>query len=110
MILEFDLPFDTPEAREQCARRLGRLVSVYDIDPYKPNEDDDRYWTIDSGNDWKVKFFVLHPNRVQIRYRYNHPSRDLETPLAGWIIARWGGKIVEGPSISGPFAPKVYLP
>lgn len=110
MTIEFDTPFDTPEARATCALRLGRLVSVGDITPYKPNEDDDHYWTIDSGNDWKVTFFPDHPTRVHIRYRYNRLNRDMETPLAGWIMARWGGKIVEGPSSYGPFAPQVALP
>jgi hypothetical protein len=107
MIIEFDIPFDSPEARKQCATRLGRLVSVNDIEPYKPNEDDDLYWTIDSGNDWKVKFFADNPKRVQIRFRYNRPERDLETPLSNWIMARWGGKMIEGPSVYGPFMPRI---
>jgi hypothetical protein len=41
--------------------------------PYKPNEHDDCYWTLDHGNDWKVKF-DLEDNSIEIIHRYKNEN------------------------------------
>lgn len=55
------------------------------FEPYKPNERDDYYWTLDAANDWKIKFFPLQPDRFSIIYRYQGEKNRAEEALAEWL-------------------------
>lgn len=63
--------------------------------PYCPNENDTWFWTIDSGNDWKVKFFEDDPNAFEIIYRYQCAANQFEEALAGWLKVRMRAEIYE---------------
>lgn len=93
----------TPGARESFASLLTDILQAgnhLDEVPYRPNGDrDDTFWTLDSGNDWKVVFYPDQPNLFRLTYRYNHPTNDHEAALAGWLVARYDMVIV-GESIS----------
>lgn len=60
--------------------------------PYKPNEHDDSFWTVDDGNDWKVKFFNDDLNLIEIIHRYR--NKEAINNLTYWLSYRIGG-IVE---------------
>lgn len=38
--------------------------------PYMPNEGNDLFWTIDQGNDYKIKFFDDDSSKVELVHRY----------------------------------------
>lgn len=60
------------------------------FEPYKPNEQDDSLWTLDQGNDWKVKF---HDKRkMEVIHRYHNESATKALSL--WIAYRTGGIIL----------------
>ena len=56
--------------------------------PYMPNTDDTLFWTIDTSNDWKVKFFRpnedFEPNQFEVIYRYSRKERVPE--MLNWAI------------------------
>lgn len=57
--------------------RFAKIVSNLfphssNFDPYKPNEWDDSFWTLDQGNDYKLKFLSDEPNKVELRHRYDN--------------------------------------
>ena len=83
--------------RQHMAESIARFLN-YDKDfkPYCPNEHDDFYWTIDSGNDWKIQFLKDQPHRLQIRYRYQNADRNPhEEALIPWLVYRLGAKFVD---------------
>ncbi len=114
MLLQFKHPtFATPESRVEWANLLSLVVEGRRIDesfsPYKPNVNDDTYWTVDRGNDWKVSF-PSNSRQFVIRYRYNNPTADKEAALAGWLSARFGCEILGEVSQAKPFPVQVVLP
>jgi hypothetical protein len=40
------------------------------FEPYKPNKDNYLFWTLDQGNDYKVKFFRDKPCELELIHRY----------------------------------------
>jgi len=81
--------------REAIAKHFA-LIYNGDLDrnkecPYMPNKGDDKYWTIDLNNDWKVKFFNEYqnyspygPNQFEVVYRY---SREEAVPaITAWAL------------------------
>ena len=60
--------------------------------PYKPMEHDDSFWTVDEGNDWKVRFFHDEPDTFAIVHRYD--NQQAIAALAGWLAYRLDGIIV----------------
>ena len=65
--------------------------SLADI-PYMPNEGDSTFWTIDMGNNWKIKFFDDEPDVFEVIHRYQ--NKQAIAALAGWLAFRLGGKIL----------------
>ena len=71
--------------------------------PYKPNEWDNSFWTIDAGNDWKIKFFEDNDNVFEIIHRYQINDKnntqysavnEAVKSLAGFLAYRLSGKLV----------------
>lgn len=65
--------------------------------PYKPNESDDYYWTIDSANNWKVTFPLDEPQVIQLSYRYSTHDDAKELTFARWLEFRGGLSIINPP-------------
>jgi hypothetical protein len=71
--------------------------------PYMPNEGDTLFWTVDSHNDWKIKFKEGDQKTFEVihRYQINDPSRANEhnsvneavKSLAGWLAYRLSGTV-----------------
>jgi hypothetical protein len=85
-----DLSSDT--ARKAMAKYLSCIVDGNDDKqlPYMPNEGDTTFWTVDSGNDWKVCFFPDDPHVFGIKYRYQCEGLPYEQKLADWLGVRAG--------------------
>ncbi len=97
MKLKSSYPLDTGIIRRQLVDIISDILeagSCYDFTPYHPDHDE-LFWTVDSGNDWKVKFFHDDPYSFRLTYRYaNHGwGGGKEAALAGWLKVRLG---VEG--------------
>jgi len=69
----------------------GLMNNNRTFEHYMPNDGDDSFWTVDDGNDWKVKFNSDCPNEMEIIHRYNK-LKAIEN-LAGWIAYRTGGEV-----------------
>lgn len=98
MKLRYPFPLNVPAARKSLVDLLSATIQARRNDtfePYCPNEHDDTYWTLDSGNDWKVQFgFDPDPCVFNLRYRYE-AGTPKEAALAGWLVARvWGMEVV----------------
>lgn len=63
------------------------------FEPYMPNEGDDTFWTVDMGNDWKVKFFDDNLRVMEIYHRY-HVKEAIEA-LATWVAYKTGGEVLK---------------
>jgi hypothetical protein len=74
--------FKNENRRINFAEFLSYTIQGAEFKIYKPNEDDSYYWTLDSGNNWKVKFFPDELDCVEIIYRY---GRHAEEKLIGWL-------------------------
>ncbi len=77
--------------RESFAKDLSFFINKWGFDPYKPNENDDSFWTIDSNNDWKVKFH--NDTEFELAYRYDRGyDCDIKKPsylLSNWVAWKW---------------------
>lgn len=71
----------------------GRAISGI---PYNPNEADTHFWTLDSGNDWKLRFFNDQPDTIEVSYRY---GGEKEQAFAYWLQFRLRAEI-HGPGLS----------
>lgn len=60
-----------------------------------PNEGDTTYWTLDGGNNWKLKFYPEQPEVFEIIYRYQCEANPFEEALAGWLKVRIHAEPVE---------------
>lgn len=84
------------EARKRLVDFLSVTIEGRKDDtfaPYRPNEDDDYYWTLDSGNNWKVKFLPDEPNCFEVIHRYQCAANPFEQALAAWLVVRLGLEI-----------------
>lgn len=69
--------------------------------PYKPNELNDSFWTIDSGNDWKIKFYKEDNSIFEIIHHYQINDNKTEyssvneavKSLAGLLAYRLNGTV-----------------
>lgn len=90
--------FSTPEARKRFVEFLSTTIEGRkgngEFEPYKPNEHDDTFWTLDSGNNWKIKFFRETPDVFELIYRYQCKENSYEEALAGWLKVRIGASVV----------------
>ena len=84
--------FTEAKERKYYATLLSRLIAGRESDhvPYLPNEHNDYFWTLDTGNDWKVKFFPGDDEKFAITYRYEGTSNTAEERFAGWLEHRLG--------------------
>lgn len=97
MKLKSPRSYSTAHSRERFAEYLSAILQVgkdRTFQPYKPNADDDLYWTLDAGNDWKVRFMPDDSGIFEIRYRYSVGNPEQEAALAGWLKARIGVEVV----------------
>lgn len=101
--------FNVTEKREFIATLASAMVeasgekSPYKREglPYKPNDWDDSFWTIDSGNDWKIKFYSEDKSIFEIIHRYQINDNRTEyssvneavKSLAGLLAYRLSGKV-----------------
>lgn len=81
------------EDRGDFARQLSFFLDHRGFNPYKPNINDDSFWTIDANNDWKVSFYNDTEFELSYRYetRYDISNQD-EKPshlLSKWIAWKW---------------------
>ena len=78
--------------RERLIQILSKLLDPLEkhFEPYKPNANDDTFWTLDTGNNWKVQFFPEQPNLFELRFRYQCPTQQYEEALAAWLAIRFG--------------------
>jgi hypothetical protein len=98
------------DRRKNLAIDLSKFLNLREFQPYCPNEKDDFFWTIDGGNDWKLKFLEDQPNRVQIWYRYHAMGRNPhEEALIPWLVVRLGAKLVckDGTTVGAEDWPKL---
>lgn len=80
--------------RERMMDIISTIIQGYQdkhFKPYRPNEGDDNYWTLDSGNDWKIHFLTSEPLTFEIRYRYQSKAHPYEEALAGWLMVKLYG-------------------
>ena len=98
MLLAIKSNLSTAEAKASLVALLSMNIGGHEyIDgfrPYQPNKTDDNYWTLDSGNDWKAKFFPEKPKQIEIRYRYQCKGNHYEEALAGWLKVLIGAEPV----------------
>lgn len=92
MLLTNKTDYTDPKARKDLVDFLSHTIEGHDhhgsFEPYMPNERDDFYWTLDSNNNWKVKFFPDQPKYFEIIYRYQCAGNPFEEALAGWLKVR----------------------
>lgn len=107
MILQFRASkFDTVESRKKIVESIAfflRHGKDDDFQPYTPNGlgkpeitlADSDFWTVDSGNDWKVKFHPETPDRLELFYRYQNSHRNpQEECLVLWLVCRLSAKVI----------------
>lgn len=71
--------------------------------PYMPTDNDGMYWTLDSGNNWKLKFSEHDSTLFEIYHRYQCPEKgnDMVERLVKWLEYRITGlQIVEPESLT----------
>lgn len=91
-ILTLSYQLVSEKDREWFAQSLSHIIEAggqSSFQPYKPNENDDYFWTLDAGNDWKVKFFEEDYKSFGIIYRYEDRN-NREGILAEWLKVRFG--------------------
>ncbi len=99
MKLRYHLSLAYPEVRKDLVSFLSSTIEADrtrgSFKPYHPNEHDDTYWTLDSGNDWKAHFLIdaADPYVFQIRYRYEQGTPK-EAALAAWLKVRINAEVV----------------
>jgi len=94
MQIQFSKPiFATESDRDKMATYLSYILNMGKKQgiPYKP-DDDSYFWTVDMGNDWRVKFFPDNQDTMEIIHRYK--NMGAVSALSRWIAYRTGGKIV----------------
>jgi len=86
------VPFSTPEDRAKLACILTELVNKHKTTgvPYCPNASDSFFWTIDSGNDWKLKISQEDPAKFAVYHRYDSVFEEKKDALAAKILRRLG--------------------
>ena len=63
---------DKIKNRTLFAKDVAKMFNGEDLVdfPYMPNDNDDSFWTIDMGNDWKIGFNDEDASIFYIMYRY----------------------------------------
>jgi hypothetical protein len=83
--------------REQLAIWVAEICLHESVDrtdykiPYMPNFGDTTFWTVDRGNDIKLKFFDEDRTRIEIIHRYD--IKKVKIGLANLIAYYWDGDV-----------------
>lgn len=95
MKIVYNQSITEPYQRVDIAKIVSRITSGSADSqlPYKPNLHDDSFWTLDSGNDWKLKFL---DDGVSIEIRHRYFDTDMTEILSKWIAYRTNGKFEKG--------------
>lgn len=98
-------------SRKAIVDMIAKLVVERgNFQPYMPNEGEHSFWTIDSGNDWKIKFHDDKPDCIELIYRYQDSTRNPQVEcLAQWLVCRTGARLVleDGRTLSVDELPEV---
>lgn len=89
---------NTEAKRKAIAETVSKMFGTdkYPGIPYKPNEHDSTFWTVDAGNDWKIYFRPDAPDSISIVYRYaGRGTREIADSFTRWVAYRLGGTLVE---------------
>lgn len=81
---------DDPETRKSWARLLSVTIEGHakpDL-PYMPNQGNDRYWVLDSANNWR--FVVTDDSTFHLDYRYGDEALRAILP---WLQYRFKVKV-----------------
>ena len=89
MKLSYKYKLITNEDKEKLAQKLSYVVCGYHFIPYRPNEDDYNFWTLDEGNNWKLSISQYEVGIIDIYYRYSRAGSDMEPQLIEYLVARW---------------------
>ena len=94
MILKSKTDYSKSSNRDDLARFVANTIEGREERhlPYRPNDWDDYYWTVDLMNNWKVKFYEEDPFSFSILHRYQSETNKFEEALAGWLEYRLGVK------------------
>ncbi len=97
MLFEYLKPqFTTGTERKQFVKILSHIIEAdSSFEPYPPIKSDDFYWTLDSGNNWKVTFYEYNPSRFSVNYRYQCNAVKAEESLGEWLKYRLGCTPIE---------------
>lgn len=82
--------------RGKFAEQLSYFIHYRGFVPYKPNKNDDSFWTIDGNNNWKVKFYS--DEIFELIYRYDGGYFCDEKPsflLSKWVAFLYDCEIVK---------------
>ena len=85
----------TNEDKQKLAQKISYIVCGYDFVPYRPNENDFSFWTLDSNNDWKLKIYIDEPEVIDIYYRYRTTGEIVEPKLIDYLSTRWDGVFIK---------------
>lgn len=86
----------TARTREEIAKLAAATVDAglgRADTPYKPNDDDDTFWTVDQGNDWKLKFSEFDPSVFMVEHRYR--DKSAVEGLTRWLAYRLGAELID---------------
>lgn len=85
--------FKSAQSKQDMANYVSSTVEAGNsgFNPYKPNDWDDTFWTVDSGNDWKIKF--IDDSTMEVIHRYH--NKEAIFGLATWVAYRTGGKLID---------------
>jgi hypothetical protein len=64
------------------------------FEPYMPNDNDDTYWTIDMGNDWKIGFEDEKLNVIYVMYRYSTNNEEKVINFSLLVARKYNGKFI----------------
>ncbi len=80
-------------ARTELAAYLSHLIEGQARRgvPFMPNDGDTLFWTLDSGNDWKLKFHESEPNVFEVYQRYHAGEEE----FGRWLAYRMRLKVIE---------------
>jgi hypothetical protein len=91
------VPYSTKE-RASLATQLSLMIEGRPVTgiPFMPNDGDTVFWTLDSGNDWKLRFSEKEPNVFEVWDRYHYG----EEVFGLWLAKRMRLQIIELPDAS----------
>lgn len=74
------------DSKRKLAEFLTSLIEGNRDTKFVPHNSTEDFWTINSGNNWKLQFFPDEPKKFGIIYRYENGKH--ETAFANWLCVR----------------------